>query len=133
MLLNYLLITLYNLKRHPLLSAIKVLSLAIGLGCGLLVLMHAQYELSFDRYFANSANIYRLVTNKQGVSTPNSGPPIAPALRKEYPEIAYISRLRPGKGTFTRAETSLSADYHWVEPDFLDVFSFEFVSGDAAT
>jgi putative ABC transport system permease protein len=133
MLLNYLLMALYNLKRHPLLSAIKVLSLAMGLGCGLLVLMHAQYELSFDRHFANSENIYRLVTNNQGVATPHTGPRVAPALRQDYPEIAHIARMRPMTGTFKRNETSLSADYYWVEPDILDVFSLQFVSGDAAT
>ncbi len=133
MLLNYLLIALYNLKRHPLLSAIKVLSLAIGLGCGLLVLLHAQYELSFDRHFPNGENIYRLVTNNQGVATPHSGPRVAPALRKDYPEIVNIARMRPMTGTFKRGETSLSADYYWVEPDILDVFSLQFVSGDAAT
>jgi putative ABC transport system permease protein len=133
MLLNYLVTALYNLKRHPLLSAIKVLSLSVGLGCGLLVLMHAQYELSFDRYFPNSEHIYRLVANNQGVATSNSGPPLAPVMRKDYPEIAYIARIGPRAGTFKRGETSLSADYYWVEPDILDVFSLQFVSGDAAT
>lgn len=132
MLMNYLLIALYNLKQHPVLSAIKILSLSIGLGCGLLVLMHAQYELSFDRHFPSGENIYRLAVNRQGVATPNSGPPIATALRKDYPEITYISRLRPGRGVFKRNETSLSADYFWVEPDFLDIFSLQFVSGDAS-
>lgn len=129
---NYLLIALYNLKQHPVLSAIKILSLSIGLACGLLVLMHAQYELSFDRHFPDGENIYRLATNKQGVATPNSGPPIATALRKDYPEIPFISRLRPGRGVFKRDETSLSADYFWVEPDFLDIFSLQFVAGDAS-
>jgi putative ABC transport system permease protein len=133
MLLNYLLIALYNLKRHPLLSVIKILRLAIGLGCGLLVLMHAQYALSFDRHFANGENIYRLVTNNQGVATPHTGPRVAPALQKEHPEVAYIARMRPMTGTFKRGEASLSADYYWVEPDILDVFSLQFVSGDAAT
>jgi putative ABC transport system permease protein len=133
LLLNYLLLALYNLKRHPLLSAIKILSLAIGLGCGLLVLMHAQYELSFDRHFPDGENIYRLVANSQGGAMPTSGPRNAPAMRKDYPEIPYITRVRAAKGTFKRNETSLSADYYWVEPDILDVFSLQFVSGDAAT
>ncbi len=133
MLLNYLLIALYNFRRHPALSATKVLSLAIGLGCGLLVLMHAQYELSFDRHFPNSESIYRLVTNNQGVATPHSGPRNAPALQQDYPEIAYITRMRPMTGAFKRGETSLSADYYWVEPDILDVFSLQFISGDVAT
>ncbi|MES2605687.1 MAG: FtsX-like permease family protein [Pseudomonadota bacterium] len=133
MLLNYLLIALYNLKRHPMLSAIKVLSLAIGLGCGLLVLMHAQYEFSFDRHFPNGENIYRLVANSQGIANSGSGPRVAPALRKDYPEIPYITRVRGAKGTFKRGETSLPADYYWVEPDILDVFSLQFVSGDPAT
>src|SRR5688572_24126795 len=109
MLLNYLLMALYNLKRHPLLSAIKVLSLAMGLGCGLLVLMHAQYELSFDRHFPNSENIYRLAGNSQGVANAGSGPRVAPAVRKDYPEISYITRVRGAKGTFKRGETSLAA------------------------
>jgi putative ABC transport system permease protein len=133
MLLNYLLIALYNIKRHPVLSAIKILSLAIGLGCGLLVLMHAQYELSFDQHFPDGENIYRLVANNQGVATPHSGPPYAPAMRKDYPEIISITRMRPMTGTFKWGETSLSADYYWVEPDIIDVFSLQFVSGDAAT
>jgi putative ABC transport system permease protein len=132
MLLNYLLMALYNLKRHPLHSAIKVLSLAIGLGCGLLVLMHAQYEFSFDRHFPNGENIYRLVANYADVANSGSGPRVAPALRKDYPEIPYITRVRGAKGTFKRGETSLPADYHWVEPDILDVFSLQFVGGDAA-
>lgn len=133
MLLNYLLFALYNLKRHPVLSAIKILSLFVGLMCGLLVMMHAQYELSFDRHFPNGENIYRLVANSQGTAMPTSGPRNVPALRKDYPEIPYIARVRAAKGTFKRGETSLSADYHWVDEDIIDVFSLQLVSGDAAT
>ena len=130
MLFNYLLIALYNLKRNPLLSAIKILSLAIGLACGLLVLMHAQYELSFDRHFPDGGNIYRLVSNYAGAANPGSGPRVAPALRKEHPEISYIARVRPAKGMFKRGEVSLTVDYHWVDPDILNVTrSWQFMPG----
>src|SRR5690606_18241742 len=47
---NYLLVALHNLRRQPVFSAIKVLSLAIGLGCSLLVLMHVRYTLSYDKH-----------------------------------------------------------------------------------
>ncbi len=47
---SYMLIALENLKRQPGFAAIKVLSLALGLGCSILVLMHVLYETSFDKH-----------------------------------------------------------------------------------
>lgn len=50
MLMNYLKITLLNLKRMPGLSAIKIASLALGLACSIVVILHLQYVLGFDRH-----------------------------------------------------------------------------------
>ncbi len=63
MFMNYLLIAWYNLKRQPVFAAIKVLSLAIGLGCSSIVIMHVQYALSFDKNFTHAEDIYRVVTD----------------------------------------------------------------------
>lgn len=136
MFLNYLFIALYNLKRQRAFSAIKILSLAIGLGCSILVIMHVQYSLSFDRHFPNGENVYRVVT---GITTDQrmdfdlTADPVAPQMKLDYPQIEYIARIQASRGFFARGDTSSANEYHWAEPDLIDIFSLQFISGDAAT
>src|SRR5690606_23094336 len=126
-----------NLKRQPGFSAIKVLSLAIGLGCSIMVIMHVQYSLSFDRHFPDAENIYRLVTDlttDQRISFDGSSDAVAPRLRSDYPDLLYVGKVRGGNGFFGRSgEDALAQGYLWAEPEILDIFSLEFVSGDADT
>lgn len=136
MLKNYLLITLLNLKRRPGYSAIKILCLTLGLVCGILVLMHVQYISSYDRHFPNYQNIYRLVTSLYSNPLINANitpDPYAPQLDLDYPEIELIARARPGGDLFGRGNDSSNHSIWWVEPDFIRIFSFAFVSGDAQT
>src|SRR5688572_22340061 len=120
MLLNYFLMALYSLKRQPAFSAIKVLSLAMGLGCSILVIMHVQYSLSFDRHFPNSENVYRLVTGlttDQRIEFQGSSDAYAPQMKLDYPQIEYIAKIRPGRGFFARGDKSSANDYYWAEPE----------------
>lgn len=134
---NYLLIAWFNLKRQPGFSAIKVLSLAIGLACSILVIMHVQYSYSFDRHFPNNENIYRLVTGlttDQRIEFDGSSDANAPQMRIDYAEeMPYIAKIRPSRGFFGRGDDSAANEYHWAEPDLIDIFSLQFISGDRAT
>lgn len=135
MFLNYLLIALENLRRQPGFAAIKVLSLAIGLGCSILVIMHVQYATSFDKHFPNWQNTWRLVTSlvtDQPISLQGSSDAYAPQMRLDYPQIELIGNIRPGRGFFSRGDTSSANDYHWAEPDILEIFALDFISGDKA-
>ncbi len=133
---NYILVALENLKRQPAFSAIKVLSMAIGLGCSILVLMHMQYAFSFDRHFPNSENIYRLVsgfTTEERIEFNGSSDAYAPQMRLDYPQIENIARIRPGRGFFARGDAVSANEYYWAEPEIVDIFSLEFVRGDGRT
>lgn len=133
---NYLIIALQSLKRRPGYSAIKILCLTLGLVCGILVLMHVQYVNSYDRHFPNYQNIYRLVASlySNPLINANSTPePYAPQLALDYPDIEFIARARPGGGLFGRGDNPSNHGIWWVEPDFLRIFTFDFISGDPAT
>ncbi len=59
---------------------------------------------------------------------------VAPQMRLDYPEIPFIGKVRGGNGIFGRPGEEASANgFIWAEPDIIDIFTLEFVSGDPAT
>jgi putative ABC transport system permease protein len=136
MLFNYLLIALQGLKKQPGFSAIKILSLAIGLGCSILVIMHVQYETSFDKHFPNFERTYRLVssvTGSQRMDLPMAADPYAAQMRLDYPQIEYIANIREAQSLFSTGGDSASNSFFWAEPDIINILSLNFTSGDPAS
>lgn len=133
---NYLLVTLRTLRRQPGFTAIKVLSLSLGLVCSILVLMHVQYTYSYDRHFDNWQNIYRLVTSlttDQRIDSNQIAEGAFNPLLQDYGQIEQAAKIRPDNGLFTYDGFSSPNEYHWVEPAFLSMFSFDFLRGDRET
>jgi putative ABC transport system permease protein len=133
---NYFLIALQGLRKQPVFSVIKILSLAIGLGCSILVIMHVQYTYSFDKHIDNWQNSYRLVTSittDQRMDLGISSDAYAPQLELDYVDaIAQIARIRQGNAFFSRGDDSSANPLIWAEPDIIDIFDLEFTSGDPA-
>lgn len=59
---NYFIISTRNLLRHKLFTTINILELAIGLASFLLISEYIRFEESYDRFFTNADQIYRLST-----------------------------------------------------------------------
>ncbi len=136
MFLNYLIVALRNLRKQPGFTAIKVLSLSLGLICSILVLMHVQYTNSYDKHFENHENIYRVVTSittDQRIDGMLIAEGIYNPLLQDYGQIELAAKINPGTGLFAYGDISAPNDYMWVEPAFLEIFSFEFLQGDAST
>ena len=99
---NYLTVTLRNLWKHKIFSAINILGLSIGLACCVLIFLLITHELSYDKFNVNAANIYRLTSVAEG---PNgltnlavTPAPWGPLMKKDYPEIKnYVRVLKPEK------------------------------------
>ncbi|MDP3518148.1 MAG: ABC transporter permease [Pseudohongiella sp.] len=130
---NYLLVALRNLKKQPGFTAIKVLSLSLGLVCSLLVLMHVQYTSSYDKHFENWQNIYRVVTSlttDQRIDSSLIPEGVYNPLLQDYGQIEESAKIQSANALFTYGDTSAPNDYLWVEPEFLTIFSFDFVQGD---
>lgn len=133
---SYFLTTMQYLKKQPVFSAIKILSLTLGLTCSIIVIMHVQYTYSFDKHIPNWQNIHRLVTSfttDQRLNTNMTAEAYVVQMRQDYAQIVNSAMIRPANGQFTRGDESSPNNYYWVEPEIIDVFSLEMVRGDRDT
>lgn len=131
---SYLIIAFRNLRKQPGLTAIKVLSLSLGLVCSILVIMHVQYTRSYDKHFDNWQNIYRVVTSittDRRVDSSWIAEGIYNPMVQDYGQIEKAAKIQVSRGLFAYGEVSERNSYHWVEPEFLSIFSFDFIQGNA--
>jgi putative ABC transport system permease protein len=134
---NYLLIALRLIKKNKLYSFINIFGLAIGLAACILILLWVNDELSFDRFHTKADQIYKVVCSdllsdeKYAVTTPALGP----AMEQEYPEILRATRYFEMDNLVVKAGDikSLEDGIAFVDPSFLEMFSFPMIKGNLQT
>ncbi|MCK5050609.1 MAG: ABC transporter permease [Candidatus Cloacimonetes bacterium] len=142
MLKNYFTVAVRNISRQKFYSILNILGLAVGITCCLLIILYIQTELSYDKFYDNADNIYRLVnTNDMGGKIDkycNAPRPISPTMKEIYPEILESTRVCGVNGLFTHTanlyyeENAIITDQIFaVDSTFFDVFSNEFIEGSA--
>ena len=133
---NYLKIALRSLLKQKEYSIITIFGLSIGITCCLLIMLYVKQELSYDSFYPNADRIYRVghkVIRPQGISYNAASPtPIAPALKKEYPEIEYITRIYFDAEVLFEYGDKKIFEYDnviYADPDFFNVFPFRLLRG----
>ncbi|MGE0931883.1 ABC transporter permease [Peijinzhouia sedimentorum] len=138
MFLNYLKITLRSLQRNKGYASINILGLAIGMAGAMLILLWIQHEVSFDRFHTNGNRLYEAYHRVEfdGIlhSSNYTSEPMGPALAQEYPETEETSRYDFGYDfDFTIEQLVLTQPSTFVDPSFLQMFSFPLEFGNAQT
>jgi putative ABC transport system permease protein len=139
MIKNYLTIAVRNIFRNKLFSTVNILGLAFGICSAMLILLWVNDELKVDQFHGNVSDLYVVRENQQYTdgklftftSTPG---PMAPFIKEKYPEIERASRFTwPINSLFQYKESSFYEQGFYVDQDFIEMFSFEFLSGDIKT
>jgi putative ABC transport system permease protein len=131
MLKNYLKIAFRVIKKHKGYSFINIAGLAVGIACCVLILLWVQDELSFDTFHENYKEIYRTALNIEGKWSNSSPWALAPILKTEYPEVLAATRYRNNSLLVTYGDRSFYEQTAFVDPDFLEIFTFPFIRGDS--
>ena len=135
MIKNYFKVAWRNLKRHKVFTAINLVGLIVAFTSSILVFLAAYFDLSYDGFHTNTNNIYRTLNQVQtaeGVRYGNSmAYPLAPTLKKQFSEIKYAARIKYGSGTIRYHGKDYNKSIRTTDPDFLKMFSFPMVSGNA--
>jgi len=92
---NYFKIAFRNIRSHKAYSFINISGLAIGMACCFLIGLFIFDELSFDQHHENADRIYRVGVDRRPKKQRTSwtAPPMAQAMKNDFPEIEEITRL----------------------------------------
>jgi len=128
------------ITRQKLFSFINIMGLAIGMAACLLIVQYITFELSYDNFHQNGADIYRV--KRQNFSggnlienTPKTYSAVGPALKSAFPGVKEMTRVTPMEGMVTARQPNGEIiafnenSLYQVDGAFLRLFSFPMVSG----
>lgn len=140
MIRNYLKIAWRNLINNKADSSINIIGLSIGMAACLLILEFVSFELSYDRFNKNAADIYRVSNDRyqkgklvqHGTITYSA---VGPAMKADFPEVVNNTRVEP-LGTLILTDNTKKYEVKTslaVENQFLSMFSYPLLAGDPKT
>ncbi|HEY1060164.1 MAG TPA: ABC transporter permease, partial [Daejeonella sp.] len=135
MLKNYFKIAFRNLIRHKAYSFLNISGLAIGMACSIFILLWVQNEQSYDKMHPNSERLFRLTCHVGDFNSAVSPAGMAEGLQAAMPEIETTVRTSSTKSRlFAVGNLKLEEkDVYYADSNFLQVFSFPLVQGNAQT
>jgi len=137
---NYVKTTFRNFKKYKLYTIINLCSLCIGITSSFLVYKYVSFELSYDRFFSNADQIYRLEHYSQLGGNLNNryaniNQYINPGYLNSIHGIVNQTRfaLLPTVFVETDQKRIPEPDFWVADSSFFSTFSFSFVSGNRNT
>jgi putative ABC transport system permease protein len=135
MIKNHLRTAFREVFKHKTFSVIHILGLSLGIAAFVLILKYTFYELSYENFYENADQIYRLrqdrYDNGKLSTTWGAGcPAIGPALLKEFPEVIAFGRLVNVKGIININENEFREERMYAaNSSFLTMLPVQVVSG----
>ncbi len=136
MIRNYLKVAFRNLTRNGVYSFINIVGLAVGLGCSILISLWVFDELSYDRFQQKLNRLSQLWINATydgKVNTFQSVPyPSYLEIRNEDSRIKNTTIANwGGESLLTAGEKRMSKKSFYVGEEFLEMFQFHLLFGQA--
>jgi putative ABC transport system permease protein len=136
---HYLKIAWRNIKRNKGYSFLNISGIAIGLAAFWLITLYVADELSYDKFFSNSEQIFRVAQHAKWengkMDLALTSPPFAVALKNEFPDVEEAVRINiEGGDLINYGNKSFSQEDIWfAENTFFALFDYPFLYGDGAT
>ena len=138
MIKSYLKTAMRFLLKNKTFSFINIFGLAMGTMCCLYILLYVQDQYSYDKH--HSQNIYRVISSLELTGDKHnsacSSPPIAPAIKRDFPEVLQYARLFSsdliGNNNSIlkyKDKSFYETGLVYVDSTFFDVLSYHFAYG----
>jgi putative ABC transport system permease protein len=139
MIRNYFKIAVRNMWKNKAFSFVNLTGLVVGITACLLILQYVSFELSFDQFHKDGGRIYRVINDRfqQGKLIQHGTityPMVAPTMVKDFNEVeSYTTVSNPGTFKLQRNHKIYEEKGLFADENFLSVFTFSLVEGNATT
>jgi len=126
-----------NLVRNKVYSGLNIIGLATGMAVALLIGLWVYDQTSYDKFLPGYQQAYqvrfRYSDNGTMQSTTHVCIPLAAALKKDIPEVEHTAvKFGPVDGIFTTGDKKMNFHGLVAGEEYLQVFQFPVISGNAA-
>jgi putative ABC transport system permease protein len=130
------------MMKNKFFSIVNIFGLSVGLACCMLIALYLHYETSYDSYQKNIKDLYQVGTSfvktgEKDYPMPYTSPPVAAALKQEFPEIAESTRLFGSEDDYLIQYNPVNGDKksfleqhgNIADPSFFKLFTYNFIEG----
>ncbi len=132
---NYLLLALRNMRKNKLRTFINVAGMAVAFACSVFILLLVYRQLTYDDFEVNKNAIYKVYNYALGPNGEELGTsmayPLTPALKTENIGVEKATSIQTRGKLVRSGEKTLDMSTTMVDPDFLQMFTFPVVKGNA--
>ncbi len=133
---NYLKTTFRNLWKNKGYSMLNIGGLAVGIACAGLILLWVEDELTFNHYFSNRDNLYKIKDRQtydgQTFTFDATPGPLAKGMKSEIPGIKNTARSTWDDFLlFSLGDKTIYERGNFVDAPFLTMFQLQFIEGNA--
>src|SRR6188768_2169815 len=133
MIKNYFKTAWRSLWKNKTFSAINIFGLSVGVAAFLLIINYLRFEYSYDDAHEKKDRIFRvpmMAKEKAGKEQTFAFtyPAVAPALKKDFPEVEETARFRRQGGIVSYGDTKVveNGNVYYADASVFKIFSFSF-------
>src|SRR6187549_1111623 len=122
-------------SRNRLFTGINILGLVIGITAFMLITQFVIHELSYDKFWKSSENVYRIQQdryNKGELSTrwAAGAQGVGPDLKANFPEVKSFVRMTKSRSLLANGDVFFTEpNVYYVSQDFFKMFSYSLIEG----
>ena len=134
MIAHYLKIALRNIFKDKIYSLINLVGLSVAITCCFMLIFWVKFELTFEDCHPKAGRIYKVLEVEKRTDGLHKNewirPGIARQLKETFPEIEAATVVAHEQLPFVYENgEGIMVDYTTTTPDYLEMFSFEYVEG----
>ncbi len=133
MIKNYFLITLRSMMKNKLFILINIIGMAVAIADCIVGYFAYEYDSTFDAIHKNQETVYRVSavrTFENKLTRYGFAPfPLGEIVDKTFSDVDQSARFYHSWANFKREADLFPANISYVDPEFFELFSFQFISG----
>jgi len=122
------------MMKNKLFIFINVFGMALAIACCIVAYFAYEYQATFDGNHTNGSQIYRVSAIREfdnEVTRWGFGPlPLGGIVEQNFKDVDKSSRYHFSYSNFKRENDLFESNLSYVDPEFFEMFSFEFMKGD---